>query len=446
MEYLKRHIDSQLLEWKNSSRRKPLLIRGARQVGKSTAVRQLGKTFKYYVEVNLEKQPTLRQLFTEDIDVKKTCDKLSGTLSVPIEAGNTLLFIDEIQVCKEAIMSLRYFKEDYPDLHVVAAGSLLEFALEELPSFAVGRIRSLYMYPFSFDEFLLAQGLDLLVDFKKKANADNPLPVKAHNDLVDQLRSYMIVGGMPSAVTEWVETRSYIDVSHIHTDIIDTYQDDFSKYKGRMSPVLLRQVLRSVAQQAGTKFTYSLASKDMPSRNVKDALYLLQLAGLVTPTTHSDATGVPLGAETNVSYRKYLFFDIGIMQTMLDIPAKDILLASEIDLVKKGASAEMLAGLEVQKYQDCFQKSELYYWQNMSKNGNAEVDYLLVRSGKVLPLEVKANTKGSMQSLWLFMHKRNLENAIRNSLENFGSFVYEDSEANAKRNVEVLPLYALSNL
>lgn len=114
MEYLKRHIDSQLLEWKNSSRRKPLLIRGARQVGKSTAVRQLGKTFKYYVEVNLEKQPTLRQLFTEDIDVKKTCDKLSGTLSVPIEAGNTLLFIDEIQVCKEAIMSLRYFKEDYP--------------------------------------------------------------------------------------------------------------------------------------------------------------------------------------------------------------------------------------------------------------------------------------------------------------------------------------------
>lgn len=446
MGYLKRHIDSQLLEWKNSSRRKPLLIRGARQVGKSTAVRQLGKTFKYFVEVNLEKQPTLRQLFTEDIDVRKTCDKLSGTLSVPIEAGKTLLFIDEIQVSKEAIMSLRYFKEDYPDLHVIAAGSLLEFALEELPSFAVGRIRSLYMYPFSFDEFLLAQGLDLLVDFKKKADSKNPLPAKAHNDLVDQLRSYMIVGGMPSAVTEWVETKSYIEVSHVHTDIIDTYQDDFSKYKGRVSPVLLRQVLRSVAQQAGTKFTYSLASKDMPSRNVKDALYLLQLAGLVTPTTHSDATGVPLGAETNDSYRKYLFFDIGIMQTMLDIPAKDILLASEIDLVNKGASAEMLAGLEVQKYQDCFQKSELYYWQNMSKNGNAEVDYLLVRSGKVLPLEVKANTKGSMQSLWLFMRKRNLENAIRTSLENFGSFVYEDSETNAKRNVEVLPLYALSNL
>ncbi len=446
MGYLKRHIDSQLLEWKNSSRRKPLLIRGARQVGKSTAVRQLGKTFKYFVEVNLEKQPTLRQLFTEDIDVRKTCDKLSGTLSVPIEAGKTLLFIDEIQVSKEAIMSLRYFKEDYPDLHVIAAGSLLEFALEELPSFAVGRIRSLYMYPFSFDEFLLAQGLDLLVDFKKKANAKNPLPTKAHNDLVDQLRSYMIVGGMPSAVTEWVETKSYIEVSLVHTDIIDTYQDDFSKYKGRVSPVLLRQVLRSVAQQAGTKFTYSLVSKDMPSRTVKDALYLLQLAGLVTPTTHSDATGVPLGAETNDSYRKYLFFDIGIMQTMLDIPAKDILLASEIDLVNKGASAEMLAGLEVQKYQDCFQKSELYYWQNMSKNGNAEVDYLLVRSGKVLPLEVKANTKGSMQSLWLFMRKRNLENAIRTSLENFGSFVYEDSETNARRNVVVLPLYALSNL
>lgn len=154
MAYYKRFIDDKLLEWKVSPRRKPLLIRGARQVGKSTAVRELGKQFRYFVEINLEKQPDLIQLFTENIDVKKTCEKLSGTLSIPIIPGETLLFIDEIQVSKDALMALRYFKEDYPELHVIAAGSLLEFALEELPSFGVGRIRSLYMYPFSFDEFL----------------------------------------------------------------------------------------------------------------------------------------------------------------------------------------------------------------------------------------------------------------------------------------------------
>ena len=254
MAYYKRHIDEQLIAWKESPRRKPLLIRGARQVGKSTAVRELGKQFRYFVEINLEKQPDLLQMFPENIDVKKTCEKLSGTLGIPIVPGETLLFIDEIQVSKEAIMSLRYFKEDYPELHVIAAGSLLEFALEQLPSFGVGRIRSLYMYPFSFDEFLMAQGLDLTVSYKKNATSEEPLPTKAHKDLTDQLRTFYLVGGLPAAVTEWVESHSYIEVSHVHTDIIQTYEDDFNKYKKRVSPVLLRQVLRSVALQVGNKF------------------------------------------------------------------------------------------------------------------------------------------------------------------------------------------------
>jgi predicted AAA+ superfamily ATPase len=447
MSYFKRHVDQQLLAWKNDTRRKPLLVRGARQVGKSTAIRELGKSFKYFVEVNLEKEPSLLQLFTEDINVKRTCEKLSGTLNIPIVPGETLLFIDEIQVSKEAIMSLRYFKEDYPELHVIAAGSLLEFALEELPSFGVGRIRSLYLYPFSFDEFLLAQGLDMTVDFKQRANGTNPLPQKAHADLVDQLRTFYLVGGMPAAVSEWIESRSYAEVARIHHDILDTYLDDFSKYKRRVSPVMLRQVLRSVAQQVGCKFTFSKAAQDVSSSVVKTALHLLTLAGLITPVTHTDATGVPLGAEENTSYRKYLFFDLGVMQTMLDIPTSDVLLSSDVDFVNKGATSEMFAGLELQKYQDCFQRAELHYWQHMSRNGNAEVDYLSVSAGKVLPIEVKANTRGSMQSLWLFMRKRKLQHAVRTSLENFGAFEYADAEDDsATRYVDVVPLYALSNL
>ena len=447
MAYFKRHIDEQLQNWKSSSRRSPLLLRGARQVGKSTAVREFGKSFQYFVEINLEKQPDIRKLFPENIDVKKTCEKISGTLSIPIIPDKTLLFIDEIQVCKEAIMALRYFKEDYPELHVIAAGSLLEFSLEDIPSFAVGRIRSLYMYPFSFDEFLWAQGLDITVDFKKKATSEEPLPEKTHKDMIDQLRSFYLVGGMPAAVREWIETHSYIEVSHIHNDIIDTYQDDFAKYKKRVSPVLLRQVLRSVALQAGKKFVYASVANDIKTYQIKDALHLLTLAGLITPVKHTDGSGVPLGAEENNQYVKYLFFDLGVMQTMLDIPSANILLASDVDFVNKGAASEMFAGLEILKYHDCFQRAELHYWQNMTKNSNAEVDYLRVRNGIVLPVEVKASTQGAMQSLWIFMRKRHLHDAIRTSLENFGKFNMLDSEDNfAQRHVEIIPLYALSNL
>lgn len=447
MAYFRRHIDELLLQWKESPRRKPLLIRGARQVGKSTAVRELGKQFRYFVEINLEKQPDLLQMFPKNIDVKKTCEKLSGTLGIPIVADETLLFIDEIQVSQEAIMSLRYFKEDYPELHVIAAGSLLEFTLEELPSFGVGRIRSLYMYPFSFDEFLLAQNMDLTIDYKKKATSEKPLTEKAHKDLEDLLRTFYLVGGMPAAVTEWIETRSYIEVSHVHTDIIQTYEDDFNKYKKRVSPTLLRLVLRSVALQAGNKFIYAQAIKDVHSSVIRDALHLLTLAGLITPVKHTDGTGAPLGAEENNSYVKYLFFDLGVMQTMLDIPAADILLASKVDFVNKGGVSEMFAGLEMMKYRDCLKKPEMHYWQNTAKGSNAEVDYLRVRNGKVLPVEVKANTQGSMQSLWIFMRMRKLHEAIRTSLENFGQFDYEDPKDNfERRHVDIVPLYALSNL
>ncbi len=447
MTYFKRLVDEKLLKWKADPRHKPLLIRGARQVGKSTAVRELAKQFRYFVEINLEKQPDMLQLFPENIDVKKTCEKLSGTLGMPIVPGETLLFIDEIQVSKEAVMSLRYFKEDYPELHVIAAGSLLEFALEEMPSFGVGRIRSLYMYPFSFDEFLMAQGLDLMIGYKKKANSEEPLTEKAHKDLVEQLRTFYLVGGMPAAVTEWVETHSYIDVSRIHTDIIQTYEDDFNKYKKRVSPVMIRQVLRSVALQVGNKFVYAVAARDVHSSVVRDALHLLTLAGLITPVKHTDGNGVPLGAEVNDSYVKYLFFDLGVMQTLLGIPAAEILMASDVDFVNKGGASEMFAGLEMQKYHDCFQRSEMYYWNNTVKGSLAEVDYLRTRSGKVLPVEVKANTQGGMQSLWIFMRKRKLHEAIRTSLERFGQFDYYDREDGfEQRHVDIVPLYALSNL
>lgn len=436
-QYFKRHIDKYLEDWKTSSNRKPLLIRGARQVGKSSAVRHLGEGFKYFIEINLERQGNIKTLFGENLDIKKLCSQLSAIYNTPIIPGETLLFIDEIQESQRAISSLRYFYEDYPELHVVAAGSLLEFTLKELPSFGVGRIRSMYLYPFSFDEFLEAQGLDMQVKYKcNEANCEHPLPMPLHEEMISQLRSFYLVGGMPEAVRIWVETNDYNECATVHNDILDTYLDDFKKYKTRISPLLLSQTLKSVALQAGEKFIYSQVSDNVNGATVKEALALLTLAGLIAPVTHTAANGIPLGAEINPKFRKYLFLDIGLMQSLLGIQPADILIANETDFINKGGLSEMFAGLELIKYADYLKKTELYYWQRMERNAQAEVDYVISRKGKIYPIEVKANYSGSMQSMYKFLELKGCEYGIRTSLEPFSSY----------ENVKVIPLYALSNI
>ena len=204
MKYIPRNIDKHLQEWKEDESRKPLLLRGARQVGKSSAVRHLGKSFKYYAEVNFEKEKGAKTFFEGDIKVHEIASKIAKYIDVPIVAGETLLFLDEVQECPEAIMALRFFKEDYPELHVIAAGSLLEFTLEELPTYGVGRIRSLFMYPMSFDEFAIATGNQGLLEMRNFASAAHPLDAPFHDKLVDLFRIYILVGGMPEAVSVWV--------------------------------------------------------------------------------------------------------------------------------------------------------------------------------------------------------------------------------------------------
>ncbi len=436
MSYFRRHIDKDLLEWKESSVHKPLLLRGARQVGKSSAVRELGRKFKYFIEANLEKNIRLQDLFGEDLNILNICNQLSAIYKMPVVAGKTLIFLDEIQVCPRAIVALRYFYEEMPDLHVVAAGSLLEFALNELPSFGVGRIHSLFMYPFSFDEFLLAQGSDALLAMKNAASAENPMTELLHSELVKELRSFYLVGGMPESVAAWVHTKDFQKCSAVHRDIILTYHDDFKKYRTRISSEILTKTLRSVALQAGEKFVYSQVDPQYEARQVKQALSLLSLAGLIIPVTHSSANGIPLGAEANYKYQKYLFLDIGLMQTLLSMDATDVILDNDVDFVNKGGLSEVFAGLELVKYSPYEIPAEMYYWQRASRNAMAEVDYLLTRSGEIIPVEVKAGTQGSMQSLYLFMESKKSKYAIRTSLENFS--VYQ--------NVAVIPLYALSNV
>jgi predicted AAA+ superfamily ATPase len=433
--YFSRAIDLQLKTWKEDLHRKPLLLRGARQVGKSSAVRHLGETFEIFLEVNFERNPDVKQLFSASLNPKEICGKLSAIYNLPIQPGKTLVFFDEIQACLPAIASLRFFYEEYPELHVVAAGSLLEFALQEIPSFGVGRIRSLYMYPFSFNEFLQAQGLDRLVEEKRNATIEHPLLEALHKKLIDYLRTFLLVGGMPESVKTWIEKSDYLACRYIQNDILETYIDDFAKYKKRIVPIILQQTLRSVALQSGCKFVYSQVLPDMESNKIKEALELLSMSGIIMPVTHTSANGVPLGAEVNTKFRKYLFMDTGLLQRLLNLDMNNVLLSSDVNLVNKGTLAEVFVGLELLKYGSCYERQSLYYWLRLEKGAQAEIDYVLSKSDAIIPIEVKAGTKGSMQSLYRFMELKKTRLGIRTSLENFGKM----------GNIEIYPLYAIEN-
>lgn len=451
--YYKRIIDHYLSEWASRDTRKPILLRGARQVGKSSAVRHLGQQFKNYVEINFEMEPQYKAIFKPDLNVSRIVMQIAALSGSRIEEDETLLFMDEIQECPEAIMSLRFFKENLAKLHVIAAGSLLEFALAELPTFGVGRIHSMFMYPMTFDEFLLANKEDLLLEARNGASALSPLPDPLHERLVNLLRTYMLVGGMPECVAKWVETHNYLLCQEVQDDILVSYEDDFPKYKKKADVNLLRNILRSAAIQATKKFVYSKVG-DYKNIEVKNALDLLILAGLLIPVTHTSANGLPLGSEADHSYRKILFFDCGLMLRLLGITTGDtttlatqILTSTAADLVNKGTIAELVVGLEMLHYMTPNLRHELYYWVRLSKNSLAEIDYLLPFHLQILPIEVKAGSQGGMKSLWSFMREKHLTEAIRCSLENFGSFSHTDKEdGDTARHVSVIPLYAVSQI
>lgn len=452
--YYKRIIDSYLSEWASRKMHKPILLRGARQVGKSTAVRHLGEQFKYYVEINLEKQSGYKTLFRKDLQVKRIVPQMAAMCGIPIVPGKTLLFIDEIQDCQEAIMALRFFKEDMPDLHVIAAGSLLEFVLDDITTFGVGRIHSMYMFPMTFDEFLCANGEDLLMEARNQASAISPLPESLHDKLVQLVRTFMLVGGMPESVAKWVETNDYLQCQEIQDDILTGYEADFPKYKKKVDPQLLSATMKSAAVQAGKKYVYSRVQGDYKTAEVKKALEMLIKAGILIPVTHTNANGLPLGDGRDDGTRKILLLDTGLMLRLLNMSLGDItaittqiLTASAADLVNKGPVAEMLAGLELLHYLSPNLHHELFYWMRQAKNATAEVDYVLPHDMQVLPFEVKAGVQGGMKSMWDFMRDKELTQGVRCSLENFGHFDYVDSKAgNTVRHVTIIPLYAVSRL
>ncbi len=437
--YLKRSIDKDLLEWKDSRIRKPLLLRGARQVGKSSSIRELSKQFGNFVEINFERDNLLynvNAVFERGSDPKQICDELSLIYEKPIIPGKTLLFLDEIQACIPAISSLRYFYEEYPELHVVAAGSLLEFALQEIPSYGVGRIRSMYLYPFSFDEYLRTTGFEMLADALQKASPEKPLSDTIHKRCLQQLIQFILIGGMPEVVVTYINGGSLLECQQVLDDLMVSLYDDFSKYKERIPSSRIREVFASVIHQTGGKFTYSKTSPDLNRLQVKESLELLELAGIIYPVTHTSANGVPLAAEINSKYRKFLILDTGIYQRFLRLDLGKLLTTEGLEQINKGALAELFVGLEIVKSSPANFPVQLYYWQREKPGSLAEVDYVVQCDTDIIPVEVKAGTKGSMQSMFVFMAEKGSKYGVRSSMENFGTY----------QNIKIYPLYAISKL
>ncbi|MDR2475837.1 MAG: AAA family ATPase [Bacteroidales bacterium] len=438
MEYIKREIDKSLAAWKNAAQHKPLLLRGARRVGKSSSVRELGKQFEYFLEINFENNEytEAKKVFEQSLSYKMIADALYTMFGISLEAGKTLLFLDEIQSCADAISALRFFYEEMPELHVIVADSFLEFDLEELPSYDVDRITLRFMYPLSFSEYLGALKMEHLSEAIKAASSENPLSEDLHHTALKHLINHIAIGGMPEVVAAYAQGGTLAECMLILDSLMRSYYDDFAKYQQKISPSLLRRTLKSIAKQTGNRFNYSEILREVRYETLKQSVEWLVFAGLAYPLNMTGGNGLPLGAEINQKFCRFLIFDTGVMLRILGENISDILLAEKFEQINKGNVVELFVGLELLKNAPPNLAGELYYWLRNIRNSHAQVDFLIQKNSKIVPIEVKSGTTGKMQSLNLFMKEKQSLYGIRTSLENFAEY----------NKIKVYPLYAIGIL
>lgn len=406
-----------LQDWAGQSSRKPLVIRGARQVGKSTLVREFARKNPFHlVEINFERNPEYREAFTsrDPTEILATLGLLTGE---SITAGETLLFLDEIQVAPEALVALRYFYEEKPELHVVAAGSLLEFTLANAQfSMPVGRVEYLHMGPMQFEDFLEAmaqpQMSSYLGDFTLADIRNNTIAGPVHEKYMALLRQYWVVGGLPEAIARYAESRDFSQVARVHNSIVATYRDDFNKYSHGSLRGLVQSVFDKLPVMVGRKFKYVQVSRDLRAADLARALDQLCMARVAHKVHHSSANGVPLGAEINDRHFKALFMDVGLMCAALKLNVLD-LRAKDLTLVNNGAVAEQFVGQHLLFNGHYYEPPSLYYWVREAKSAAAEIDYLLTSGQQVVPVEIKAGSTGSLKSLHQFLKEKHQSFGIR---------------------------------
>lgn len=406
---MKRDVEKELIKWKDKEERTPLIIRGARQVGKSYTVETFGKShFKQLLVVNFEEKKEAASCF-ETVEVETILKQLGLIYGTQITPGATLLFLDEIQLCPQAIKSLRYFKEKLPGLHVIAAGSLLEFVLEdeEKPlSFPVGRVRFLNMKPLSFREFLEAIGQGQWNETLESVSLENPLPVAFHELLLRLVRDYYLVGGMPLAIKAYIESKTYLEALYEQKALLDIYRLDLAKYSKKKEFAHLERLFSATPELVTKHFRYSKIDPEStnPSRDYKYALRKLQQANLISSVHATLANGIPLKAEENEKKFKLLFLDIGLLQCALGIDPT-LFTKADFHQVNAGTLAEQFVGQEFIAYTDCFLDPNLYFWET-EKGGSAQVDFITNFHGNVVPVEVKAGKGKRLTSLHSFLDRK----------------------------------------
>lgn len=410
---MKRFIEKELVKWKDDPFRMPLLIRGARQVGKSFTVEKFGKEhFSQFVTVNFELKPELKNCF-RTLEPEKILQELELVLGVEITPGKTLLFIDEVQFCPQAIASLRYFKELKGDLHVIAAGSLLEFALvDPAISFPVGRVQSYYMRPLSFFEFLHVLGEKQVCKYLEEYDGRDEISVALHEKLMELIKTYCIVGGMPGSVARFLETGSMLECQNYLINLIDLYRTDMSKYASKTQYRHLQVLFDRAPETVGLRFKYSHIDPDTRSRDLQLALDQLKWAGLLHQVYATSGAGVPLKVHENSRVQKLLYIDIGMLQAALRVDPV-YFFREDVTLIHKGALAEQLVGQELIGYTNSHERGQLYFWERAKQGSDAEVDYLFSSGHEAIPIEVKAGAQGRLRSLYLFLEEKNASYGIR---------------------------------
>lgn len=412
--FMKRYILTYLSQWLSNVGRKPLILRGARQVGKTWLVRHLAEIEnKQLIELNFEKDSRLKSFFQTN-DPQQIIQNISHYLGIEIKLEQSLLFLDEIQVVPELLAKLRWFAEDMPQLPVVAAGSLLDFVLEEHSfSMPVGRVSYAHVEPFSFEEFLLAIKKDGLVNFLEQYTMNQVIPDIIHEELMRYLREYTFVGGLPNAVKSWVQTQMLTSVHEVQYELINTYRDDFSKYRKRLPPERLEDVWNAAPKMLGKQWKYSQVNPDVQSTSLKQALHLLTLARLCHKISACSADGLPLAAGIHEKTFKTVFLDVGLVSTALGLSLNKSWNIQTFSLMNEGGLAEQLVGQGLRTTFPFYMEPILFYWSREKKGAIAEVDYLIQHGSQIIPIEVKAGKTGQMRSLHVLMGLRQWPLAVR---------------------------------
>ncbi len=403
-----------LNEWKIRPIRMPLVIRGARQVGKSSLVRIFAKeSFENFIEINLESDIHLREEFSRG-SAKEVISKIELRFNKDIIPGKTLIFLDEIQSAPSIFAKLRYFHEDFPEIHFIAAGSLLEFVLEEHKfSMPVGRVEYLHLGPMTFNEFLLAAGKVKWVEYMNNYSMGNSFPEFLHNDLLHALQRYIILGGMPKVIDAYIKGTSLRGCDIIKGSIIEIYIDDFSKYGKRINHQRLLKIFQTIPRLVGQKFRYVNISRNDAPKVLGKALHMLELARVCNRIIHSRCQGVPLGADIKDNVFKLLFLDIGLLLSQAGL---NIAEQSDIDTIictNNGALAEQFIGQHLLYMNEIYKTPQLYYWTREKASSNAEIDYVISSGMNIIPIEVKSGTTGSLRSLHQFIYKKELSLGVR---------------------------------